>query len=140
MPIIRNCILPDDLYYDVESDLWARFEASGLVTLGLTDVGQSRAGRILVITVRRSVGAEVKRGQVVALLESAKWLNPVRSLFSGRVAEVNDKVPLLRRRLAPATPAERSRRAEPLADGRRGDPALHREAREALPLGARSGR
>ena len=59
MPIIRNCILPDDLYYDVESDLWARFEASGLVTLGLTDVGQSRAGRILVITVRRPVGAEV---------------------------------------------------------------------------------
>ncbi len=92
MPIIRNCILPDDLYYDVESDLWARFEASGLVTLGLTDVGQSRAGRILVITVRRPVGAVVKRGQVVALLESAKWLNPVRSLFSGRVAEVNDEV------------------------------------------------
>ena len=43
MPIIRNCILPEDLYYDVENDLWARFEASGLVTLGLTDVGQSPA-------------------------------------------------------------------------------------------------
>lgn len=44
------------------------------------------------VTVRRQVGAGVKRGQVVALLESAKWLNPVRSLFSGRVAEVNDEV------------------------------------------------
>jgi len=92
MPIIRNCILPEDLYYDVENDLWARFEASGLVTLGLTDVGQSRAGRILVVTIRRDVGDEVTRGRVVALLESAKWLNPVRSLFTGRVAEVNARV------------------------------------------------
>lgn len=92
VPVIRNCILPADLYYDVEHDLWARFDGDEEVTMGLTDVGQSRAGRLLIVTMRREPGSEVRRGEVLAVLESAKWLNPVRSLFSGRVVATNADV------------------------------------------------
>ncbi len=121
MVVIRNCILPEDLHYDVEHDLWARIEPDGAVTLGLTDVGQSRAGRILIVTMRRAPGATVKRGDVLAVLESAKWLSPVRSLFGGRVLAVNEAVvrrPVLVNErsyddgwlvtLEPADPAERA--------------------------------
>lgn len=92
MTVIKNCILPEELYYDIEHDVWARFDDDGLATLGLTDVGQSRAGRILIVTVRRQIGASIRRGEVIAVLESAKWLNPVRSLFSGRLVAINAAV------------------------------------------------
>jgi glycine cleavage system H protein len=92
MAVIRNCILPEELHYDVEHDLWARFEADGSVTMGLSDVGQSRAGRILIVTMRRRAGARVRRGEVLAVLESAKWLSPVRSLVSGEIIATNDEV------------------------------------------------
>lgn len=69
MAVVRNCILPEDLSDDVEQDLWMRLDAPDRVTLGLTDVGQTRAGRILIVTMRRRPGDRVRRGQVLAVLE-----------------------------------------------------------------------
>ncbi|HLF41193.1 MAG TPA: glycine cleavage system protein H [Acidimicrobiia bacterium] len=92
MPVVKNCVLPDELYYDVERDVWARLDDDGEVTLGLTDVGQTRAGRILAVSFRRPVGAVIDRGRVLALLESGKWVGPVRSLFSGEITAVNEEL------------------------------------------------
>lgn len=92
MTVVKNCVLPEDLYYDVDRDVWARFEDDGQVTMGLTDVGQSRAGRILTISFRRPVGTDVSRGKVIALLESGKWIGPIQSLFSGTITAVNERL------------------------------------------------
>lgn len=92
MATIRNCELPDDLLFDVPRDLWARAEA-GEITLGLTDVGQTRAGHIqLVSFTRRARSGHVERGESIAVLESAKWVGPVTSPVAGEVVGLNERL------------------------------------------------
>ncbi len=93
MASIRNCVLPDDLVYDVERDVWARPDQDGTLVLGLTDVGQSRAGHIQVVSyTRRARAGTAARGDSLAVLESAKWVGPVTSPVAGSVA-VNEALP-----------------------------------------------
>ena len=87
----RGCVIPKDLYYDVENQVWLRVNGDGTVTLGLTDVGQTRAGRLLHVRIK-SVGTKVKKGRPVATLESGKWAGPVPALVEGEVVEVNGRV------------------------------------------------
>ncbi len=44
--IYRGCDLPEDLAYDVDHDVWARLEADGSLTLGMTDPAQTRCGKL----------------------------------------------------------------------------------------------
>lgn len=89
MPTIRNCELPGDLIYDVERDLWARLDGAEVV-LGLTDVGQTRAGTIQHVSYTRRVAAgPVNAGESVAVLESAKWVGPVTAPVSGTTVATN---------------------------------------------------
>lgn len=91
MASIRNCLLPADLAYDVERDLWARSEPDGTIALGLTDIGQSRAGHIQVVSfTRRARAGSVAGGNSLAVLESAKWAGPITSPVAGSVLAVND--------------------------------------------------
>ena len=90
--VLKSCILPYGLLYDVGHDLWARREDNGVVRLGLTDVGQTAGGKLQVVSFPRSaerIGAEVPAGKTVALLESAKWLGPIQLPVSGHLLEVN---------------------------------------------------
>jgi len=104
---MRNCVLPDKLLYDVERDLWAGIEADGSVAMGLTDVGQTRAGQIQVVSfTRRAQGGPVRRGDSVAVIESAKWVGPVTSPVEGVVVGRNEAL-LGRPRLINLDPYER---------------------------------
>jgi len=47
--VYQGCWVPPDLAYDVERDVWARFEEDGTVTLGMTDIAQSKAGKLVSI-------------------------------------------------------------------------------------------
>jgi len=85
---VRNCLLPLDLYYRVEEHLWVRAEEDGTVTVGMTDVAQTTAGRVLVVTFR-PLGRHYARDRPVAVLESGKWLGPVRAPVSGELVAVN---------------------------------------------------
>jgi glycine cleavage system H protein len=90
--IVRNCVLPLDLYYKVEDHIWVRVEADGNVTLGFTDMAQTTAGGMLHVTFR-PVGKFYPRGKVVALVESAKWLGPLRTPVAGTLTAVNEALP-----------------------------------------------
>jgi glycine cleavage system H protein len=84
----RGCDIPTDRTYDVDGDLWVQFE-NDLVRLGLTDVAQTRMGRM--VTVRfKQPGRWVKAGGSVATVESAKWVGPVHTPFAGEVVEANE--------------------------------------------------
>jgi glycine cleavage system H protein len=61
--------VPGDRGYDVGRDLWARFEGD-VVRLGLTDVAQTRMGKMVSIRFKR-VGRRIKPGGSVATVESA---------------------------------------------------------------------
>ncbi|MBI3685726.1 MAG: glycine cleavage system protein H [Actinobacteria bacterium] len=92
MAVIRNCILPDDLAYDIPQDQWARFLPNGLLEFGVTDVGQTLAGKFQTISFRRTPPQHVGSGRAIALLESAKWLSPFRAAVPGTVVAVNKEL------------------------------------------------
>ncbi|MGE5248840.1 MAG: glycine cleavage system protein H [Bacteroidota bacterium] len=86
---VRNCVLPLDLYYRVEEHLWLRPETDGTITLGFTDVAQTTAGGMLVVSFR-PVGPLYARGKVVSVVESGKWLGPLRAPMDAVLEAAND--------------------------------------------------
>ncbi|MEN3034515.1 MAG: glycine cleavage system protein H [Aquificaceae bacterium] len=87
----NGCIIPLDLYYDIETQTWLRLEQDGVVTMGLTDIGQVRSGRLLHARIKDK-GKLIKKGKPVASLESGKWAGPINALVEGEVVERNELV------------------------------------------------
>jgi glycine cleavage system H protein len=97
MSEIQGCELPDDLYYDVEKDTWAKPLGNNVIMLGMTDVAQTQAGKILHVTFKK-IGSLVQRRGNTATIESGKWVGPIPSPVAGEIVEVNEallKDPLL---------------------------------------------
>lgn len=90
MPEYRGCELPEDLYYDLDY-VWARPEADGLFTVGITDPAQTMAGRVQYITFKKPL-ARIKAGKPLARLESGKWAGGVPAPFDGEIVRVNARV------------------------------------------------
>lgn len=91
MAIVRNCNLPDDLYYNVENNVWARREADGTVTVGMTAYACNLAGEVVAYTPKK-VGKDIDQNKSVATVESGKWVGPVKAPVSGEVVATNDAV------------------------------------------------
>ncbi len=86
--VYQGCHLPSDLVYDVERDVWLRFEADGTVTMGMTDLAQTRAGKLVSILFK-PVGKRLRTGQSAATIESAKWVGPFPTPLSGEIVATN---------------------------------------------------
>ncbi|MDH4224325.1 MAG: hypothetical protein OEW12_01605 [Deltaproteobacteria bacterium] len=98
-PVVRNCYIPPGLLYETRTHLWFRREPGpkdavgsdgedGLLTLGLSDMAQTAAGKILHFT-PKTVGRVFLANKPVALLEAAKWLGVLRLPFDVRLEAVN---------------------------------------------------
>jgi len=83
-----GCEVPEDLFYDVERDVWVRLHEGGEVTLGMTDAAQTRCGRLAHILIKK-VGKHLERGRSAATLESAKWAGPFPTPVTGMVVANN---------------------------------------------------
>ena len=97
MAEVEGCELPEDLYYDVEKDTWAKPIGNNVIMLGMTDVAQTQAGKILHVTFKK-IGSLVQRRGNTATIESGKWVGPIPSPVAGEIVEVNEallKDPLL---------------------------------------------
>ena len=90
-PTVRNCVLPADLYYVPEDHIWARTNADGTVTIGMTDVAQSLAGAIIHAHLKK-VGTKRERAKPVATVESGKWVGPVKTPVAGEIVEINPRL------------------------------------------------
>lgn len=88
MQVHAGCAIPEEYLYDLEFDNWVRIEADGTATLGMTDVAQTRCGRIVNISFR-PVGKLVRRGKGLAVIESAKWVGPFRAPLTGTIVATN---------------------------------------------------
>lgn len=86
--IYYACDIPEDLTYDVERDVWIRFEGE-IATLGLTDVAQTRCGKLAAVSFRE-VGKKIVQGKALATIESAKWVGPFPAPFSCEIVETNE--------------------------------------------------
>lgn len=85
---IRGFEFPDDLYYQVEHQTWARLNADGSATVGITALGIRLSGEIYMCR-PKSVGQLVEQGRSVAVVELAKAIVAVKSPLSGSVLEIN---------------------------------------------------
>jgi len=84
----RGCLIPLDLWYDVPRDVWLRPEADGSLVLGMTDVAQTRAGKVLHILFKK-IGRRIEAGQSAATIETAKWAGPFPTPVGGTVVATN---------------------------------------------------
>ncbi len=91
MAELKNCLLPDDLYYHVDFNVWARDLGDGTALVGMTDIAQTLAGSVIHCK-PKAAGKKIKFGKSLATVESGKWVGPVKSPFTGEIVEVNKDV------------------------------------------------
>lgn len=84
----NGCEFRPELYYDDEYQIWVRREEDGSLTVGMTDISQSIAGKILNLRVRRP-GTVRPAGKPVATIESGKWAGPIPNFFECTILEGN---------------------------------------------------
>lgn len=91
MALLRGCLFPDELLYDVDNNVWVKQDDDGGVLIGLTCYASVLSGNIVSFTPKK-VGKEVKKGKSCATVESAQWVGPVKAPISGFVMENNDEL------------------------------------------------
>jgi glycine cleavage system H protein len=79
--------VPANLKY-TKSHEWARAEADGTVTVGITDHAQDLLGDLVFVELPE-IGKEFAAGQEAAVVESVKAAADVYAPFAGTVTEVN---------------------------------------------------
>jgi len=89
MANVRGCELPDDLYYEVEDNVWARREEDGTLVVGMTAYACSLSGQIVAFTSKK-VGKVVERKRSLSTVESGKWVGPVKAPVGGEIVAVNE--------------------------------------------------
>ena len=80
--------IPEDLRY-LASHEWARQNADGTVTIGVTDYAQESLGDVVYIELPE-VGAQVTAHEEAGVVESVKAASDIFSLVSGEVVEINE--------------------------------------------------
>lgn len=79
--------VPANLKY-AKSHEWARLEADGTVTVGISDHAQEALGDIVFLELPE-VGRQLKIGEECAVVESVKAASDIYAPISGEVVEVN---------------------------------------------------
>ncbi len=79
---------PPALHYAVEPQTWARPEADGSITVGITALGIRASGEIYMCR-PKGVGQAVETGRSIAVVELAKSIVSVKSPLNGIVLAVN---------------------------------------------------
>lgn len=80
--------IPGDLKF-LPSHEWARIEDDGLIRVGLSDHAQAQLGDLVYVELPE-IGASVKSGAGVAVVESVKAASDIYSPVSGEIVEVNE--------------------------------------------------
>ena len=91
MPIVKGCVLPDDLLYDVERQVWYRELLDGLVEVGVTSVAVAMAGTIVAVTPKRA-GRRLAAGNACAVFESGKFVGPAKVALPAEIVRSNDAI------------------------------------------------
>lgn len=82
---------PHELQYTPTHE-WVRMEPDGTAAVGITDFAQEALGDIVFVEFPK-VGASVKAGDAVGVVESVKAASDIYAPLSGEVVAVNDEIP-----------------------------------------------
>lgn len=91
MAEINSCLLPDELQYHIEFNVWLKDNGDGTFDLGMTDIAQSMAGSVIHCR-PKPVGKTAKKGKSVATVESGKWVGPVKTPLTGEIVASNEAI------------------------------------------------
>ena len=80
--------VPADLRF-LKSHEWARLEADGTITIGISDHAQSLLGDLVYVELP-NVGDMAQAGTAAAVVESVKAASDVYSPLSGEIVAVNE--------------------------------------------------
>ncbi|HRL93455.1 MAG: glycine cleavage system protein H [Pseudomonas sp. PGPPP3] len=80
--------IPADLRFAASHE-WARLEADGSVTVGISDHAQEALGDVVFVELPE-VGAELAAGQEAGVVESVKAASDIYAPIAGTVLAVND--------------------------------------------------
>lgn len=86
----RGFQIREELQYDLDYHVWVKVDGEHVV-IGATDPAQAYAGEIIYITIKKP-GTHLKRGGILATVESAKYMGPMRCPVTGTVVEVHEEV------------------------------------------------
>lgn len=78
---------PEQLKYNATHQ-WARSEADGAVSVGITDHAQEMLGDVVFVD-HPKAGSRVKQGEVCGVIESVKAASDIYAPVSGEVIAVN---------------------------------------------------
>jgi glycine cleavage system H protein len=87
----NGCEFRPELHYDDEYQIWLRPGGDGTVYVGMTDISQAIAGKVLHVRVRRP-GSLRPKGKPVATVETGKWAGPVPNPFDCVIEAGNEAV------------------------------------------------
>ena len=80
--------IPSDLRY-ASSHEWARLEADGSVTVGISDHAQQALGDVVYVELPE-VGGQLAAGQEAGVVESVKAASDIYAPVSGEVIAINE--------------------------------------------------
>jgi len=89
MVIVRDSEFPDDLYYDVENQVWYAPLGDGTLRTGFTSWAANLMGDVLVFTPKR-LGRDFETNRSFAVVEGGKWVGAARAAFNGVVIAHNE--------------------------------------------------
>jgi glycine cleavage system H protein len=81
----------DDRKYTATHE-WVRTEPDGTLAVGITDFAQDALGDIVFVEFPK-VGAKVRAGDTVGVVESVKAASDIYAPVSGEVVAINDGIP-----------------------------------------------
>jgi glycine cleavage system H protein len=82
--------LPPELKYTASHE-WARLEADGTVSVGITDHAQEQLGDIVFVEPPKA-GRKVAAGESVGVVESVKAASDIYAPIAGEVVATNDEL------------------------------------------------
>ena len=88
---VNNCIFPEGIFYDIENFVWIKINNDKTITIGITAILASIAGKLSSIKLKK-VGTELEKGKSIGTIESIKYFGVVRTPVRGRIAEINKDI------------------------------------------------
>lgn len=88
---IDHCEFPDDLLYDADGLVWARFDSAGDANVGITSIYAALAGRPGRVAAK-SLGETYHTGRSIGMIESARHVGAIRTPLDAVLLDVNPAV------------------------------------------------
>jgi glycine cleavage system H protein len=91
MARVQGHDFPDNLFYDIENQIWYAPLPDGNARAGFTSWAAALMGEVLVFTPKR-LGHDFEKNRWFAMVEGGKWIGAAHAAFDGTVIAQNEKL------------------------------------------------